>query len=73
MIRQLAAWQRGDRFYLSAFVGPQTHGGGTTPAREFPSREELEAEVNRRNGRLPGTDIDARRAVEVVWEHLEDG
>ena len=57
-MRQLAAWERDGNFYLSAFVGQQTHANGKTPAREFSTRTELEtyARANLRKS-------------EIVWEY----
>lgn len=57
--RTLAAWQKGDKFYLSAFRDGQTHVNGKTPAMEFNSKAELEAEAQ-------------RRRVSIDWEYLEE-
>ena len=63
-MRQLAAWQRGDKFYLSAFVGERVHVNGATPAKEFPSKAALEAHAR--------TLTDSRRRpAQILWEHEE--
>lgn len=58
MKRVLAAWQNGDKFYLSAFRGKDIHANNQTPAAEFDSEAELLAEVR-------------RRKVNVDWEYKE--
>lgn len=56
--RTLAAWQKGDKFYLSGFRGGAVHANGETPAAEFDSEAELLAEVR-------------RRRVNIDWEYKE--
>ena len=71
-MRTLCAWERDGKFYLSAMIGERTL-NGRTPAKEYDTREALEAEIARRNGRIPGTDIDQHKAVELVWEYESNG
>lgn len=58
--RTLAAWQKGDKFFLSAFREGQRHVNPVidTPAAEFNSEADLMAEVR-------------RRKVLVDWEYKE--
>lgn len=62
MARQLAAWERDGKWYLSAFVGARTHANGKTPAREFDSRAELEEYATTRAD-------SRRRRADVIFEY----
>lgn len=64
-MRQLAAWERDGKWYLSAFIGARVHANGKVPAKEFDSRAELDAYAAKL------TDA-KRRKPELIIEHEAD-